>query len=570
MGFEGFDKGIAFPITSDLSGLKTGLQEAGTELDKTESKFSSFSATLQQHGVAIGAAMTGAGVAIIALADDARKTNATLGTTGIQLGKSTEEMRELALATTNVTFPLENVTATFDLLTRAGMRDTDQLKTTAKAFDTLGDAIGLSAQDVTQIMIPAFNAFDIELEDAGDYTDSFAYLVRNSTIDLQDFSTVMNYLSKDIGTLGLSVDDTVGIMLALQERGIQGSAATRLFRTAVTQAEGDTTKLYEALGITAESVEGYSDKIGEADGYTQKFADAQNKQYGTMDRLKQMYDEFKLSAGSALEPVEGMGAAMAAGGPLILGLTQMPSLLGGVRAGLTLISSHPIILALTLIIAALVVLELKFGILTKAAEVLSAGFGWLSDGISAFVDWVVNAVDWMDVLGFAFKVLLGPIGWVMLAMDALGISWDDVWAGMISVTQGAVSFIAGIIDTMVGGIKWAVNAVIDGVNIMIRGLNLLNFEVPDWVPLIGGQSIGFHLNEIPRMATGGIVTEPTIAMIGEAGPEAVVPLTGSNAGAGATGGDIVFKDCTFTGNEKQIAQQLYTLIERTNRGRGVY
>jgi len=61
MGLEAFANGIAFPIGTDLSGLKTGLSEAGGELDKTESKFSSFSATLKEHGVAIGAAMTGPG-----------------------------------------------------------------------------------------------------------------------------------------------------------------------------------------------------------------------------------------------------------------------------------------------------------------------------------------------------------------------------------------------------------------------------------------------------------------------------------------------------------------------------
>jgi hypothetical protein len=40
--------------------------------------------------------------------------------------------------------------------------------------------------------------------------------------------------------------------------------------------------------------------------------------------------------------------------------------------------------------------------------------------------------------------------------------------------------------------------------------------------------------EVPAMAKGGIVTGPTLALIGEAGPEAVVPLSGRNAGMGNT------------------------------------
>ena len=42
------------------------------------------------------------------------------------------------------------------------------------------------------------------------------------------------------------------------------------------------------------------------------------------------------------------------------------------------------------------------------------------------------------------------------------------------------------------------------------------------------------LARIPAMAAGGIVTGPTLALIGEAGPEAVVPLSGRNAGMGNT------------------------------------
>ena len=40
--------------------------------------------------------------------------------------------------------------------------------------------------------------------------------------------------------------------------------------------------------------------------------------------------------------------------------------------------------------------------------------------------------------------------------------------------------------------------------------------------------------EVPALAAGGIVTKPTLALIGEAGPEAVVPLSGRNAGMGNT------------------------------------
>jgi hypothetical protein len=50
----------------------------------------------------------------------------------------------------------------------------------------------------------------------------------------------------------------------------------------------------------------------------------------------------------------------------------------------------------------------------------------------------------------------------------------------------------------------------------------LSFSIPSWVPVIGGAK--FEVPDMPYLANGGIVTGPTVAMIGEAGPEAVIPL----------------------------------------------
>lgn len=50
--------------------------------------------------------------------------------------------------------------------------------------------------------------------------------------------------------------------------------------------------------------------------------------------------------------------------------------------------------------------------------------------------------------------------------------------------------------------------------------------IPDWVPGVGGKTLGFNIPTIPALAAGGIATEPTLAQIGEGGePEAVLPLS---------------------------------------------
>lgn len=58
----------------------------------------------------------------------------------------------------------------------------------------------------------------------------------------------------------------------------------------------------------------------------------------------------------------------------------------------------------------------------------------------------------------------------------------------------------------------------------------IHFDVPDWVPGLGGK--GFNFPTIQPLAAGGIVKSPTMALIGEAGPEAVIPLNRSAEGLG--------------------------------------
>jgi hypothetical protein len=92
---------------------------------------------------------------------------------------------------------------------------------------------------------------------------------------------------------------------------------------------------------------------------------------------------------------------------------------------------------------------------------------------------------------------------------------------------------SGIFSPIVNAMKGALNTIIGYWN---RLDFRVSFTVPDWVPVIGGNSWSSPdlFPDIPYLAKGGIVTKPTLAMIGEAGPEAVIPLSK----AGSMGGDI--------------------------------
>ena len=89
------------------------------------------------------------------------------------------------------------------------------------------------------------------------------------------------------------------------------------------------------------------------------------------------------------------------------------------------------------------------------------------------------------------------------ALDTIKAKFDSLWSSIKN------------------GCKDSLNGVISKINGLTGGLNKLNVKMPS---ALGGGQIGFNIPKIPMLARGGVVDQPTLAMIGEAGKEAVVPL----------------------------------------------
>lgn len=131
-----------------------------------------------------------------------------------------------------------------------------------------------------------------------------------------------------------------------------------------------------------------------------------------------------------------------------------------------------------------------------------------------------------------------PIGLVITAIGLLVTAFVVLWnkcegfrnffIGMFdkikTVASNAGSFIKGIFEGIANTIKGVFNGIISAINGAIGAINKISVDIPDWVPKFGGKTIGFNIPKIPMLAEGAIIDKPTLAMVGEAGKEAVVPL----------------------------------------------
>lgn len=113
--------------------------------------------------------------------------------------------------------------------------------------------------------------------------------------------------------------------------------------------------------------------------------------------------------------------------------------------------------------------------------------------------------------------------------------WDAIKlavAGFKSFFRDAFSGIGGFVksafDGVLGAVRTPINGIIALVNKAISGLNGLSVKIPDWVPVVGGQTWGLNLPKIPQLAKGGVIMPSaggTLVNVAEAGrPERVEPL----------------------------------------------
>lgn len=118
-------------------------------------------------------------------------------------------------------------------------------------------------------------------------------------------------------------------------------------------------------------------------------------------------------------------------------------------------------------------------------------------------------------------------------LTSVKTTWTNIWTAckttVTNIFNGIWNAIKGVINSILGGIESMVNGVVKGVNTIINALNGLHFEIPDWIPGLGGKSFGFSIPlvstvSLPRLAKGGIVDGATPLIAGEAGKEAIVPL----------------------------------------------
>jgi hypothetical protein len=125
------------------------------------------------------------------------------------------------------------------------------------------------------------------------------------------------------------------------------------------------------------------------------------------------------------------------------------------------------------------VVSVIVGIITVGVDLIKGVFGTITSTIMGIVDGVKTIFK--GLITFLTGVFTGD--------------WEKAWEGVKTIFKG-------VFDTLWSIVKFPLNLIIDGINALIGGLNKLKFDVPDWIPLIGGKKFGFNIPKIPKLNVG--------------------------------------------------------------------
>ena len=185
-------------------------------------------------------------------------------------------------------------------------------------------------------------------------------------------------------------------------------------------------------------------------------------------------------------------------------------------------------------------LATKIGVGLVAITGLIAAIGVLGMALLPLISAFKVAAVVIAAIASPIGIIIALLGVITATIAYLALNWEEhwdniKWAAGEAISwlgerlEGAKNMLRGFANFFIGIGEGIGNSWIRMVNGIIDALNRIQISIPSWVPGLGGKSFGINIPNvpelnIPRLADGGIVTRSTLANIGEAGPEAVIPL----------------------------------------------
>lgn len=182
-------------------------------------------------------------------------------------------------------------------------------------------------------------------------------------------------------------------------------------------------------------------------------------------------------------------------------------------------------------------------VITPVVEFFSAIPGAVGGFFSSL--WEGIKAVWSAVSGwFSDNVIQPLVNFFAPIVETIGGFFSGLWNGICEIWQAAgewfsenvatpinnafqavSDFVKGIFNGLIGFVEGMINKVIGAVNSFIGGFNDIVSKAASFIGIEWGGIAEIPEVSLPRLAEGGIVDQPTVLEAGEAGSEAIIPLS---------------------------------------------
>lgn len=536
-------------------------------------------------GIAVaGAAVTAAAVAAgKALYDLGTEFDAAYDTIRIGTGATGEALEDLedSMKAVYTSVPAEMgdaAQAIADYNTRLGVTG-DTLETLSSQALQVSSMLGDDLGTVIESSSTAFQNWQIAEEDMADAMDWVFKVSQSTGVGFSELMGNLQSYGAQLQTVGFGFEESAVLLGQVEKAGYDASTVFTALKTAAKNAAKD------GFDNVNEGLQSYIEQIKNADSETEAYniactafgskaastmisaidsgalsleelqsqLEASSETIGTAAEdtysFAERFELFKNKMKVALEPMamelfDSMTEAIEALEPTIEAV--LPVITGAIEGMLPAIQELvPLVVDFAGQIAS-DVLPLLSQIIQSVLPPIIALIGTLVSTILTALSPAISFIA--DLIGTVLNAAFATIGPVIDSVTAVFSGLIDFITNIFSGNWSAAwDSIVSIFGNIFGGIvniaKVPINAVISAINWVIEKINGVSFDIPDWVPVVGGTHFGLSIPTIPLLASGGIATDPTLAMVGEGEePEAILPLSKlaqmlDGIGGGGRGGD---------------------------------
>lgn len=382
--------------------------------------------------------------------------NTQIDQAGIRTGMTSDQVRSYASTVSDASLNTSEATSWIQRLGIAGITSSGDVSRITNEMKTLQLASGLTGGETEKLVVGLKKA-GVDIDNLGSSYNALGYLMKNSNVNMNDFSGFLSKNAAAIQENGLNVDQLAVAYPALISKFGDARKANAGFNQILQESGGDLSKVEEALGLEAGSLSNASQITQEGAGTMEQLADAKRKNIPLSQQLSAAYEDIQTQLGGVLAPVASVIGGMGQLGFAVFGLQGVYSAFNSIRNAEIIASTRS---------AGARAIDTA----STVASTVAKGASTIATGAMTAAQWALNAA-----------MSANPIAIVIIAIVALIAALVYLW----NTNEGFRNAVIGAWDALKAAVMPAIDSIVAGLTWLWDQLLWLWNMLTGWASGVG-------------------------------------------------------------------------------------